>query len=139
MDFIDRAKILEEWQELNAQFEEANDKLKGLSREILKFVKEKYNILLNDFARDNKVYLSRVNIFNGELTITYTDRWYDDPEFGEIDIPISDICDYEKYFEERYMEELKKLEEQRKRKEDYLEILERNEYLRLKKKYEGNE
>ena len=137
MESQERKILIDDWVRTHIQFEYYNDKLKELAKEILNYVKNNYSILLAGFAQGFPIYLTKVEIINKKLYISYTDNWADCPEYASLDIPVSEVWHYEKYFENLYNEYSEKENNKIKEAEKDKEEKEYQTYIRLKQKFES--
>lgn len=127
---------IDRWIIANEQYQKANTKLEELAKEILNYVKNNYSILLASFAQGFSIYLNNVEVVNKKLYISYTDNWDDCPEYASLDIPIDEVCCYEKYFEKLHNDYLEDQTEKERIKNEFLEKEEYQTYLQLKQKFE---
>ena len=128
--------LINNWVNTKNQFEAYNDKLEELAKEILRYVKDNYEELLASFAHGHRVYFNEVSIDDNKLFINYTDNWADCPDYAWMDMPIKEISNYKKYFENLYDEYINKENQKIKDKEKAKEEQEYQTYLELKKKFE---
>ena len=128
--------LINNWVNAKIQFEQYNDKLKELAKEILNFVNTNYRNLLSDFAQGYQIHLNKIKVDNNNLYITYTDSWTDYPEYATLVIPLDEVWHYEKYFEKLYDDYLKDQAEKERMKNEFLEREEYETYMRLKQKFE---
>ena len=137
MDEQEIKRLINNWVNTKIQFESYNDKLEKLAKEILNYVKTNYEELLASFAYGYSVYLNEVSIDDNKLYISYSDNWADSPDYAWMDMPIKEISNYKKYFENLYNEYLEKENNKIKEDEKNKEELEYQTYIRLKEKFEN--
>ena len=128
--------LINNWVNTKIQFESYNDKLEELAKEILSYVKTNYEELLASFAHGYNVYLNEVSIDDNKFYISYTDNWSDCPDYAWMDMPVKEIANYKKYFENLYNEYLEQENSKIRKAEKDQEEKEYQTYMKLKEKFE---